>query len=230
MQKSISMASWERPIEQEMVKPYFFPDPKLALKNPNGLLAVGGDLSPERLIAAYSQGIFPWFNEGEEIMWWSPDPRAVIFVHDLKISRSLKKTLRQNLFQLTFDQNFTEVIKQCAELRRHNVGTWINQAMIEAYSELHQRKIAHSVEVWQQGKLVGGLYGVWLGKIFCGESMFSKVSNASKVALVFLADLLKAHGASLIDCQLPSAHLLSMGASILPRAEFLSVLKKALAD
>jgi leucyl/phenylalanyl-tRNA--protein transferase len=204
--------------------PYQFPDPNAALTSPNGLLAIGGDLSPDRLIAAYAQGIFPWFNEGEEIMWWSPDPRAVLFLDDLKISRSLAKILRKELFQVTFDQNFPAVIQQCATTRKQTVGTWITAEMIEAYCELHKRGIAHSVEVWQQDALVGGLYGIGMGRIFCGESMFSKHSNASKVALVYLVNKLKQHDFLLIDCQLPNPHLMSLGATTIPRQQFLKLL------
>ncbi|MDF2868244.1 MAG: leucyl/phenylalanyl-tRNA--protein transferase [Gammaproteobacteria bacterium] len=204
---------------------YEFPDPQTALVDPNGLLAVGGDLSPERLIAAYSQGIFPWFNEGEDIMWWSPDPRAVLFLDDLKISRSLTKVLRKGLFKLTFDQDFPAVIQQCAELRKNGAGTWITAEMIEAYCELHRQGIAHSVEVWQQNELVGGLYGLSIGKVFCGESMFSKVSNASKVGLIYLVTKLKQRDFILIDCQMPNPHLLNLGATTIPRQEFLNLLK-----
>ncbi len=204
---------------------YEFPDPQTALINPNGLLAVGGDLSPERLIAAYSQGIFPWFNEGEAIMWWSPDPRAVLFLDELKISRSLTKVLRKGLFKLSFDRDFPAVIQQCAELRKASTGTWITREMIEAYCELHKRGIAHSVEVWQQNELVGGLYGLKVGKVFCGESMFSKVSNASKVGLIYLVNKLKQQDFILIDCQMPNPHLLSLGATTIPRQEFLNLLK-----
>jgi len=207
---------------------YEFPDPQTALVDPNGLLAVGGDLSPERLIAAYSQGIFPWFNEGEDIMWWSPDPRAVLFLDDLKISRSLTKVLRKGLFKLTFDQDFPAVIQQCAELRKNGAGTWITAEMIEAYCELHRQGIAHSVEVWQQNELVGGLYGLSIGKVFCGESMFSKVSNASKVGLIYLVTKLKQRDFILIDCQMPNPHLLNLGATTIPRQEFLNLLKLGL--
>lgn len=206
---------------------YEFPAVETALVSPNGLLAVGGDLSPERLIAAYSQGIFPWFNEGEEIMWWSPDPRAVLFLDQLKISRSLTKVLRKGLFKLSFDRDFPAVIQQCAELRA-STGTWITADMIEAYCELHRRGIAHSVEVWQQNELVGGLYGLKIGKIFCGESMFSKVSNASKVGLIYLVNKLKQQDCILIDCQIPNPHLLSLGATTIARQEFLNLLRLGL--
>lgn len=158
-------------------------------------------------------------------MWWSPDPRAVIFLDDFKISRSLQKTLRKGLFKLTYDQAFPEIIQQCAETRKQTTGTWITAEMVEAYCELHQQGVAHSVEVWQQNELVGGLYGLTIGKVFCGESMFSKVSNASKVALVYLIQKLKARGFILIDCQVPNPHLMSLGAMELPRQEFLKLLK-----
>ncbi len=212
---------------------YQFPDPNTALLSPNGLLAVGGDLSPGRLLAAYRQGIFPWFNPGEPILWWSPDPRAVLFLDQLKISRSLAKFIRQNVcedigqdirhdqLQVTFNHDFNQVIGGCATARK---DTWITPEMITAYTSLHQLGHAHSVEVWQQDKLVGGLYGVRVGKVFCGESMFSLVSNASKVAMVHLVARLKTAGCVLIDCQLANPHLMSLGATTIPRAQFIALL------
>lgn len=181
-------------------------------------------MTPKRLIAAYQQGIFPWYNEGDPIMWWSPDPRAVLFLDQLKISRSLNKIICKEIFQITFDQNFATVIRQCAEMRKTTIGTWISEEMIEAYCALHYQGFAHSVEVWQQDQIVGGLYGVTVGKIFCGESMFSKVSNASKVALVHLVERLKQQDFLLIDCQMPTKHLMSLGATTIPREEFLKLL------
>jgi leucyl/phenylalanyl-tRNA--protein transferase len=202
---------------------YRFPDPNTALLSPNGLLAIGGDLAPERLLAAYRQGIFPWFNEGEPIHWWSPDPRAVLWLENFRISRSLAKLIRQKRLQVTFNQAFTAVIKSCAAMRKET-GTWITVDMISAYTQLHLLGHAHSVEVWQENELVGGLYGIAVGKVFCGESMFSKVSNASKVAMAYLVDRLKANGFILIDCQLPNPHLLSLGATTIARQEFLGYL------
>ena len=190
-------------------------------------MALGGDLSIERLEAAYRRGIFPWYSEGQPIMWWSPDPRTVLFPKALKISRSLRKTLRQGRFQISLDRNFDRVIRACALPRDETgaTGTWITSEMIDAYCELHHGGIAHSVEAWLDDKLVGGLYGVALGKVFFGESMFSEVSDASKVAFVYLAKQLQAWGYSMIDCQLPSQHLFSLGAQLIDRQAFLAKIK-----
>jgi leucyl/phenylalanyl-tRNA--protein transferase len=196
-----------------------FPDVDYAMIQPNGLLAVGGD-SPARLLHAYQRGIFPWFSEAQPILWWAPDPRAVLLPEAIKISRSLKKTLRRGVFQVTFDQVFPRVIEACAAPRGHQNDTWITNHMIAAYCELHARGFAHSVECWQDGALVGGLYGVAIGKVFFGESMFSRVSDASKVALVTLCQ----SGYELIDCQLPSDHLKRMGATEIPRRDFMRLL------
>ena len=197
-----------------------FPDVDFAMIQPNGLLAVGGDLSPARLLHAYQRGIFPWFSEAQPILWWAPDPRAVLLPEAIKISRSLKKTLRRGVFQVTFDQVFPRVIEACAAPRGHQNDTWITNHMVAAYCELHARGFAHSVECWQDGALVGGLYGVAIGKVFFGESMFSRVSDASKVALVTLCQ----SGYELIDCQLPSDHLKRMGATEIPRRDFMRLL------
>ena len=197
-----------------------FPDVDYAMIQPNGLLAVGGDLSPARLLHAYQRGIFPWFSEAQPILWWAPDPRAVLLPEAIKISRSLKKTLRRGLFQVTFDQVFPRVIEACAAPRGHQNDTWITNHMVAAYCELHARGFAHSVECWQDGALVGGLYGVAIGKVFFGESMFSRVSDASKVALVTLCR----SGYELIDCQLPSDLLKRMGATEMPRRDFMRLL------
>ncbi len=197
-----------------------FPDVDYAMIQPNGLLAVGGDLSPARLLHAYQRGIFPWFSEAQPILWWAPDPRAVLLPEAIKISRSLKKTLRRGVFQVTFDQVFPRVIEACAAPRGHQNDTWITNHMVAAYCELHARGFAHSVECWQDGALVGGLYGVAIGKVFFGESMFSRVSDASKVALVTLCQ----SGYELIDCQLPSDHLKRMGATEIPRRDFMRLL------
>lgn len=195
-----------------------------------GLLAVGGDLQPGRLLEAYRKGIFPWYNEDQPILWWSPDPRAILLPPQIKISRSLRKTLRSGKFRVTFDQRFTEVIRACAGPRRKHVGadTWITQAMRDAYVELHRLGYGHSVETWHEGRLVGGLYGVALGGVFFGESMFSYVSDASKVALVHAARQLEHWGYVLIDCQLPSAHLERMGAQTIARKDYLALLRAAL--
>ena len=198
-----------------------FPDTTTALRDPNGLLAAGADLSPERLIAAYSRGIFPWFNAGEPILWWSPDPRMVLFPRELKLSRSLKKVIRNRDYEIRFDSAFTQVMQGCAQPRRDQRGTWITPVMIDAYSRLHQRGIAHSVETWVNGELVGGLYGVALGRMFYGESMFSTVTDASKVAFVHLVWQLKRWGFGMIDCQMKTAHLASLGAREIRRQGFM---------
>ncbi len=196
-----------------------FPNPELA--EPEGLLAVGGDLSPHRLLLAYSLGVFPWFNEGEPPLWWCPDPRCVLFPAELKVSRSLSKVLRRNTFHVTSNRSFAQVIDNCAALREANGGTWITDEMRAAYCRLHELGYAHSVEAWLDGALVGGLYGVCLGRCFFGESMFFRVANASKVAFVTFVRHLREQGYTLVDCQLPSDHLTSFGARSLPRREFL---------
>lgn len=202
--------------ENELV----FPHPSLA--DEDGLLAVGGDLSIERLLLAYENGIFPWYNEDSPILWYAPLERFVLSPAKIRISKSLKQVLRSNKFQVTIDKDFSSVIKNCAVIsRKDQDGTWIVSDMQEAYNRLHKAGYAHSVEVWHGEELVGGLYGVQVGKVFCGESMFSKVSNASKIALVHLA---KNFGLSLIDCQIPSDHLRKMGAEIIPQEEYLSIL------
>ena len=204
-----------------------FPSPQLAPQE--GLLAVGGDLSQERLLLAYRMGIFPWYSKDEPIMWWSPDPRLVLYPSELKVSKSLKKTIKKRLFQVTVDQAFESVIKACAQSRtRMQEGTWIVNDMIAAYCNLHESGLAHSVETWQAGKLTGGLYGVSLGKCFFGESMFTRTSNASKVAFVALVELLNTLNFNLIDCQVTTAHLLSFGAREIPRTRFLKELEKSL--
>ena len=192
-----------------------------------GLLAVGGDLSPERLILAYKSGIFPWFNEGSLILWWSPDPRMVLFPERIKISKSMRKVLKNNQFSYTKNNCFEAVIDQCALAKREGQeGTWITHEMKEAYLKLHELGYAQSYEIWQDDKMVGGLYGIDLGHIFCGESMFSLVSNASKFAFIKLADELQQKKYSLIDCQLYTKHLESLGAEEIPRSRFIEILKK----
>lgn len=209
-------------------KSFRFPDVRLALREPDGLLAIGGDLTPQRLEAAYRRGIFPWFNHGQPILWWSPDPRAVLFPDQLKISRSLRKTLRKQLFTVTADKAFTEVIEACSAPRREDdrtdPGTWITSEMKLAYIQLHEAGLAHSVECWKNDELVGGLYGVALGKVFFGESMFTRMTDASKVAFVHLVKQLNRWGFALIDCQIHSAHLESLGAETISRDRFSQLL------
>ncbi len=198
----------------------FFPPLEDALVEPNGLLAAGGDLSPERLIKAYRCGIFPWFNENETILWWSPDPRMVLFPNELKISHSLNKILKKRDYEIRVDSAFNEVIRACAAPRKGQAGTWIHSDMISAYITLHEMGLAHSVETWVDGKLKGGLYGVTQGKIFFGESMFSQIDNASKIAFVHLVKQLEKWNYSMIDCQMRTTHLASFGAREIPRKEF----------
>jgi leucyl/phenylalanyl-tRNA--protein transferase len=204
--------------------------PPVESATPEGLLAVGGDLSSKRLLAAYRHGIFPWYNPGQPILWWSPDPRAVLYPEILKISRSLRKTLKAGHLRVTFDSCFREVMLSCAAPREQypGGGTWINDDMVEAYTQLHAMGYAHSIETWRKNRLVGGLYGVALGGVFFGESMFSRETDASKVALVALVSKLREWGFVLIDCQIPSAHLTSLGAEEIPRNAFLAELERAL--
>jgi leucyl/phenylalanyl-tRNA--protein transferase len=197
-----------------------FPPVEQAAADPNGLLAAGGDLSVRRLVEAYSSGIFPWFNEGQPILWWSPDPRMVLFPAELKVSRSLAKTLRTTRFEVRADTAFRAVMQNCRMPRQDQGGTWITAPMVEAYSGLHRAGIAHSVETWLDGELVGGLYGVALGRAFFGESMFMRATDASKVALVTLVRQLGRWGFGLIDCQMNTAHLASFGAREIARADF----------
>ena len=201
--------------------PADFPDVALALREPDGLLAVGGDLSVQRLLAAYRRGIFPWYSGDQPILWWSPDPRSVLFPDKLHVSRSLRKTLRKQQFKITLDLAFTEVIRACSQPRVGEPGTWITDEMQAAYIRLHQAGHAHSVECWQDDKLVGGLYGVAIGKVFFGESMFSRATDASKVAFVHLVRQLQRWQFGLIDCQIQTAHLDQFGAELLPRPEFI---------
>lgn len=205
--------------------------PPVELASPEGLLAIGGDLRCERLLEAYRHGIFPWYSEGQPILWWSPDPRAVLLPSELKIARSLKKTLRRGGFRVTLDGAFAAIMRACAAPRRRNAegGTWITSEMIDAYCRLHEQGYAHSVETWLGDELVGGLYGVALGGAFFGESMFSRRSDASKIGFVHLVRQLQAWGYTLIDCQLPSPYLSSFGATPVRRKDFLSLLDAALA-
>jgi leucyl/phenylalanyl-tRNA--protein transferase len=204
-----------------------FPPPQIADKT--GLLAVGGDLGRERLLLAYSHGIFPWYSESEPILWWSPDPRLVLYPDEMKISKSLEKVIKKKIFDVTFDAAFGQVIKMCAlSGRRKNEGTWILPEMIDAYHALHESGYAHSVEAWKDGVLAGGLYGVSLGGCFFGESMFTLESNASKVAFAQLVEYLKIKSFDLIDCQVSTGHLRRFGAREIPRSLFLKQLKKSL--
>ena len=202
-----------------------FPSVQDALQDPNGLLAVGGDLSPARLVEAYRHGIFPWYEEGQPILWWSPDPRMVLFPDELHVSRSLGKVIRQNKFMLSCDRAFDRVINQCAAAREYSNGTWITPAMQAAYLQLHQQGIAHSIEAWYGDQLVGGLYGIALDDMFFGESMFHTMADASKVAFVSMVRQLSQLGYRLIDCQVSSAHLEQFGAREIPRADFVALLQ-----
>ena len=204
----------------------WFPDP-YKYHPEREIVAVGGDLSAWRLILAYSLGIFPWFNEGDEIFWWSPDPRFVLFPEELKISKSMRKILRDGKFVFTENKCFQEVMRNCANIsRRGQDGTWISEEMIKAYTELNQQGKAKSIEVWENGELVGGFYGVEMGHVFCGESMFSKVSNASKAGFIQFVEK-KADRYQLIDCQVYTEHLESLGAREIPKIEFLDILHKS---
>ncbi|MDR2207689.1 MAG: leucyl/phenylalanyl-tRNA--protein transferase [Azoarcus sp.] len=203
-----------------------FPDAATALEEPNGLVAAGGDLSPEWLLAAYRRGLFPWFNEDDPILWWSPDPRLVLFPHEIRIHRSLRRVLRQRRFEVRVDTDFPAVIAACAMPREPGGGTWIIPAMQDAYCRMFELGHAHSVECWLEDRLVGGLYGMALGRVFFGESMFSLEADASKVALAHLTRLLMAKNFTVIDCQMSTAHLQSMGAREISRDEFCSGLER----
>ena len=214
------MPAGDRPLIPWLGPDSPFPPVEQAAADPNGLLAAGGDLSVARLVEAYGSGIFPWFNEDQPILWWSPDPRMVLFPAELKVSRSLARTLRNSRFEVRADTAFRDVIQRCRLSRRDQAGTWISAPMVEAYCELHRAGIAHSVETWLDAELVGGLYGVALGRAFFGESMFMRATDASKVALVTLVRQLERWGFEMVDCQMNTAHLASFGAREIPRAEF----------
>ncbi|HEV2008676.1 MAG TPA: leucyl/phenylalanyl-tRNA--protein transferase [Burkholderiales bacterium] len=203
-----------------------FPSVTAALADPNGLLAAGGELSSTRLIDAYRHGIFPWFNPGQPILWWSPDPRMVLLPSQLKVSRSLVKVLRNRDYQVRADTGFRAVMQACAEPRPEQDGTWISDEMIAAYCELHEQGFAHSVETWIDGELAGGLYGVALGRMFFGESMFTRAADASKIALVHFARQLERWQFGMIDCQMHTPHLASLGARAIPRADFMRKLQE----
>lgn len=204
-----------------------FPDPQHALRDPDGLLAVGGDLTPTRLLNAYCRGIFPWFSDDQPILWWSPDPRAVLLPEQIKVSRSLAKTLRRQTFRITTDTAFAEVLRGCAAPRPQQEGTWLVDEMQAAYQRLHELGVAHSVECWHEGRLAGGLYGLQIGRAFFGESMFSRVTDASKAALTHLCRNQPFGPIDLVDCQVASNHLTRMGAISIPRRDFLSLLRQA---
>lgn len=203
-----------------------FPELHRALKQPDGLLAMGGDLSPERLISAYSQAIFPWFNEGDPLLWWSPSIRAVFAPHSLKLNRTLKKQLKRFQFSFSINTAFADVIALCAAPRVKQEGTWILPPMQQAYLRLHQQGMAHSIEVWQQDRLVGGLYGVLVGGLFCGESMFNLLPDTAKLALIVLQQHLQQVAPGWIDCQLPNPFLLQQGARPMPRSDYITLLSQ----
>lgn len=203
-----------------------FPDVQKALEQPNGLLAVGGCLSAQRLKNAYRRGIFPWYGQGEPILWWSPDPRLILFPESIKVSRSMRKRLRRSEFIFTFDTCFKDIMEACSRPRSYTTGTWITAEVKRAYTELHQLGCAHSFEVWHQDKLVGGLYGVAIGRIFFGESMFHEITDASKAALIFACHCLIKWNYKLIDCQVHTDHLASLGAIEIPRAHFIEYLNR----
>lgn len=218
-----------------------FPDVSSALTEEDGapgLLAAGGDLSPKRLLDAYRHGVFPWFSEGQPILWWSTDPRMVLFTEHFSVSHSLKKTLKKvdrslhsdGRWQIRFDSAFEEVMHACAGPRKEAVGTWISEDIIRGYSALHRLGYAHSSELWLDGRLVGGAYGVCIGRMFYGESMFARISDASKVALAYLVHFLKANGVTMIDCQQETSHLASLGAAPIPRKEFIPLLRQAISQ
>ncbi|GEP49677.1 leucyl/phenylalanyl-tRNA--protein transferase [Flavobacterium noncentrifugens] len=210
-----------------LTKELYFPP--VSETDEDGILAVGGDLFPERLLLAYRSGIFPWFEDDDPIIWWSPNRRMVLYFDDLVVSKSMRNILNRNIFNVTFNRNFREVISNCKKIKRDGQnGTWITNEMVEAYVKLHEHGVAKSVEVWQYGELVGGLYGIDLGHVFCGESMFSKVSNASKVAFTALANDLKSKNYKLLDCQVYNDHLATLGCIEIERCDFINILKSDL--
>lgn len=214
--------TWLSPLDA----PEWFPPLEQALEEPAGLLAAGGDLSPARLVAAYARGIFPWYSPGQPVLWWSPDPRAVLFPDEFHCSRSLARTIRRGEFSVSEDRDFAAVIDGCAAPRTASPGTWITSDMRAAYLELYRLGVAHSVEVWRAGELAGGLYGVRLGDMFFGESMFSRERDASKVALAHVVSMCARNNVAVIDCQLPSRHLESLGVRCIPRSQFESLLRE----
>jgi len=207
--------------------PDAFPDIESAFDMPDGLLAAGGDLSPERLLYAYQHGIFPWYDSGQPILWWSPDPRCVIRPHEFHISRRLRRSLSRSKLEVSFNQAFNDVIAACAEDRIGQQGTWITDDMTDAYTRLHGEGWAHSIEIWRENSLVGGLYGLAIGQAFFGESMFSRQTNASKAAMLALCQQMVLNDFEILDCQVESPHLISLGASLMPRNKFAAVLRRA---
>lgn len=205
---------------------HIFPDPKFACDE--GILAYGGDLDPNRIITAYRNGIFPWYNENDPILWWSPNPRLILELNEFKVSKSLQKSINKNIFEVKFDTNFTQVMIECQKIKRNKQNkTWINNEVIKAYTKIHKMGFAHSFEAYLDGELVGGGYGIVIGDIFCGESMFSKVNDSSKVALYHLVQRLKKKNFRLIDCQIPTTHLKSLGAKTINRENFLNIIHSA---
>ena len=207
--------------------PDAFPEIESAFDIPDGLLAAGGDLSPERLLYAYRHGIFPWYDSGQPILWWSPDPRCVLRPHEFHVSKRLRRSLCRSKLGVSFNQAFSDVIAACAEDRIGQQGTWITDDMADAYSRLHQQGWAHSIEIWQESRLVGGLYGLAIGRAFFGESMFSRQTNASKAAMLALCQQMVLNDFEILDCQVESPHLVSLGASLMPRNKFAAVLRRA---
>jgi leucyl/phenylalanyl-tRNA--protein transferase len=207
--------------------PHAFPDISTAMREPDGLLAAGGDLGSERLLYAYSHGIFPWFDDGQPILWWSPDPRCVLHIRDFQTSRRMRRAMRASSAHLTFNTAFSEVIRRCAGPRRSEQGTWITADMIRAYEALHAKGWAHSVEVREDDKLVGGIYGLAIDRLFFGESMFSDTANASKLAMLGLCEILSRNSVETIDCQVVSGHLLRLGATTIPRTKFAALLQES---
>jgi len=207
--------------------PEAFPEIESAFDIPDGLLAAGGDLSPERLLYAYRHGIFPWYDSGQPILWWSPDPRCVLRPHEFHASKRLRRSLSRSKLEVSFNQAFSAVIAACAEDRIGQQGTWITDDMADAYSQLHQQGWAHSIEIWQENRLAGGLYGLAIGRAFFGESMFSRQTNASKAAMLALCQQMVLNDFEILDCQVESPHLVSLGASLMPRKKFAAVLRQA---
>ena len=207
--------------------PEAFPEIESAFDIPDGLLAAGGDLSPERLLYAYRHGIFPWYDSGQPILWWSPDPRCVLRPHEFHVSKRLRRSLSRSKLEVSFNQAFSAVIAACAEDRIGQQGTWITDDMADAYSQLHQQGWAHSIEIWQENRLAGGLYGLAIGRAFFGESMFSRQTNASKAAMLALCQQMVLNDFEILDCQVESPHLVSLGASLMPRKKFAAVLRQS---
>lgn len=217
------MSQFLTQLDQDSIQ---FPSPRHALAQPNGLLAIGGDLSPARLLAAYHNGIFPWYGAHDPILWWSPDPRGVLEPQNIHLSRSMKKLVHTSPFEIWVNRAFMETVKACAAPRRDCAETWINQELITSYAQLHNTGHAHSIEVWHGTELVGGLYGISVGKVFCGESMFSRITNTSKLAFLALCRHLCQHGGELVDCQMQTEHLATLGVVNWPREQFLTSLYK----